>query len=356
MSKTNRFAQLLELYLSGNISADEHEELFDLISTHEYDSFLTRAVHRSLAKDPVYASTDLPPHVAEEIVRHIFNSEKNASKVLPLKKPARLTRWLVAASIIALVGMGSYLFLSYSSTSNASFVSKIPANTIVYTNDKEQPKTVTLSDGSKVILKPNSKLHYTRDFNTTRREVFLEGEAFFDIAKDHTRPFFVHCNTLVARVLGTSFTISPNAQTGEIEVAVRTGKVQVFENDTEKSEKDRIYKAIILTPNQRLFYKPKERLFETLLVEKPEPIDEKQIVAPFIYEDETLEYVFNHIELKYGIEIVVENSNINNCRFTGDVSAQDLFTKLDMICLATNASYEVNGTKILIKGSGCNPD
>lgn len=353
MNKTNRFAQLLELYLSGNISADEHEELFDLLSTHEYDAFLGRSIHKSLSKDPVYAATDLPPHIAEEIIRHIFNSEKNAARVLPLRKRMPYKRWAIAASIVIMLGLAGYFLLLQGRTKNgSSFISQIPVNSIIHANDDSKQKTVILEDGSKVTLQPHSKLHFTQSFNKEIREVFLEGQAFFDIARNPKKPFLVHCNTVVARVLGTSFNVSTNPATGEVEVAVKTGKVQVYENDTEKDEKDRIYKAIILTPNQRVVYKPQGRLFETLLVEKPQPITQDEIVA-FTYDDEKLANVFRHIETKYGIEVVVENQNISNCRFTGDVSIEDLYTKLDIICLATNASYEVNGTKILIKGNGC---
>jgi transmembrane sensor len=49
----------------------------------------------------------------------------------------------------------------------------------------------------------------------------------------------------------------------------------------------------------------------------------------------------------------VENENLNNCLFTGDLSAQDLYTKLRILTLTINASYEINGTKILLKGEGC---
>jgi hypothetical protein len=111
MNKTNRFAQLLELYLSGNISADEHEELFDLLSTYEYDAFLGRSIQKSLSKDPVYAATDLPPHVAEEIIRHIFTAEKNTSKVLPLQKRKPYKRWAIAASIVIVLGLAGYFLL-----------------------------------------------------------------------------------------------------------------------------------------------------------------------------------------------------------------------------------------------------
>jgi hypothetical protein len=59
------------------------------------------------------------------------------------------------------------------------------------------------------------------------------------------------------------------------------------------------------------------------------------------------------LQQDYGIDIVPENESIYQCLFTGDISQQDLFTKLDMICRATNASYEIVGTRIVIRGRGC---
>jgi transmembrane sensor len=346
MNKTNRFAQLLELYLSGNISTDEHEELFEMISTHEYDAYLGRSIQKSLAKDPSLAAADLPPHVAEEIIRHIFNSEKNAARVLPFHKPKTWKRWIVAASVLLTLGIAGYFLLSQygKRTTLSSFASQIPGNSIVHTASEALAKVIMLEDGSKVVLQPNSRLHFSKSFNKENREVFLEGQAFFEIVKNPGKPFLVHCNNVVARVLGTSFNVTTDAQTGEVEVAVKTGKVQVYESDTDK--------AIILTPNQRVLYRPQNHLFETLLVEKPEPIGE-ETPGPFTYDDEKLLNVFRHIEVEYGIEIVVENPNIGNCRFTGDVSIEDLYKKLDVICLATSASYQVNGTRILVKGNGC---
>jgi hypothetical protein len=57
----------------------------------------------------------------------------------------------------------------------------------------------------------------------------------------------------------------------------------------------------------------------------------------------------------YGIDIVVENDDIYNCEFTGDLSAMGLFEKLNVIVQAIKASYEIHETKILIKGNGCRP-
>lgn len=108
MSSTNRFAQLLELYLSGNISADEHEELFDLISSHKYDEILKRSLHKDLHADPSYSAADLPPHVAEEIVRNIFNAEKNTSRILPAKKSNSKKWWMIGGILFIILMIVAY--------------------------------------------------------------------------------------------------------------------------------------------------------------------------------------------------------------------------------------------------------
>lgn len=357
MNKHNRFTQLLDLYVSGSISADEHDELFELLSTHKYDDLLGKSIQKDLSGELSSKSADIPPHIAEEIVRNIFHAEKNAAKVLPFKKPSRyIWRWVGAAAVIVIVFTG-YFFLSThrAGEKSLSFSSLIPDSTISKVNNTGKQESVLLSDGSRITLQPNSKLHYARQFAADKREVFLEGEAFFQVAKNPAKPFFVYYNNIVTKVLGTSFYLNTNSQTGNIEVAVKTGRVQVYEND--KLLKDPGNKAVILTPNQKVIYEPHDRLFETVLVEKPQLlIDENEKedeIAPFVYDQEKLQNVFKHIEANYGIEIILENTNLNNCVFTGDVSGQDLYAKLKIICLATNASYEINGTKILIKGNGC---
>jgi transmembrane sensor len=355
-----RFTYLLQLYTSGKISANEHDELFELIATHNYDSLLSQAIQKDLAQDQFDKAADLPPHIAEEIVRNIFRAERNTFNILPLKKTTRyIGRWAVAASVIIAITFTGYFLFSVDKTKNnkESFARLIPDNTITKINNTNKQEVITLPDSSHVTLQPYSTLHYAHHFIENKREVFLEGEAFFSVTKDTTRPFLVYYNNIVTKVLGTSFTINTNAKTGNIEVSVKTGKVQVYENDKLVLAKDQVNKAVILTPNQRAVYKPQVGVFETLLVEKPQPIiDEngrEDVFIPFVYEQEKLLNVFKHIETSYGIEIILENPGLNNCVFTGDVSSQDLDTKLKIICLTTNSSYEINGTKILIKGNGC---
>jgi type II secretory pathway component GspD/PulD (secretin) len=116
---------------------------------------------------------------------------------------------------------------------------------------------------------------------------------------------------------------------------------------------------VILLPNQKVFYDQHTRQFVPSIVDVPLPIinemnDKKTLPETAVFDAAPLKTVFGSLEKTYGIEIVVETDNIYKCLFTGDVSQQDLYTRLDVICQSVQAAYEVKGTKILIKGKGCN--
>lgn len=361
MNKNDRFSYLLQKYTYGTISDNEQDELFELLSASQFDSALSNTIENELKESSFDKSADLPPHVAQEIIRNIFKSEKNTAQILPItKRPFRIWKRVAAVASVILICLTVYYYSS-KNINQKTFTSFIPHNTISQYNSTQKEEVLTLSDGSKIALQPKSTLHYPNQFSGGNREVYLEGEAFFQITKNPQKPFLVYYNNIITKVLGTSFTINTNPKTGNVEVVVETGRVQVSEN-VKLVKGIVLNNAVIVTPNQKAIYKIDTRLFETTLVERPEPVPDSKNAntglqlnhkATFIYEQEKLLNVFKEIEDCYGIEIITENANLNNCVFTGDVSGQDLYTKLKIICLTTNSSYEINGTKILIKGKGC---
>ncbi len=84
-----------------------------------------------------------------------------------------------------------------------------------------------LEDGTKVILNAGSKIWYPSNFNIHEREVILEGEAFFEVSKDASRPFRIVTESVVTTALGTSFNINAFPSNENIEIALVTGKVSV---------------------------------------------------------------------------------------------------------------------------------
>ena len=89
----------------------------------------------------------------------------------------------------------------------------------------DEIKFVQLSDGSNIWLDKNSTLTVDNSFGEDKRQVALQGKAFFDIARDEARPFIIDANHVDVQVLGTSFTIDANDSTPT--VAVKSGKVEV---------------------------------------------------------------------------------------------------------------------------------
>ncbi|MEI7736743.1 MAG: DUF4974 domain-containing protein, partial [Ferruginibacter sp.] len=137
--------------------------------------------------------------------------------------------------------------------------------------------------------------------------------------------------------------------------------VEVYENTTqEKSRTSPKNNGVILLPNQKVIYDETARQFVSSLVDRPLPViyndsaNQKVTAGNMAFAETPLKTVLPLLEKNYGIEIVAENEALYKCLFTGDINLQELYTKLDVICQAVGATYEVKGTKILIKGKGCN--
>ncbi len=368
MTEKEIFLNLLSKYRAGNCTAEEYDAFFSLLLSNRYDDEV-----RSLILSDYYSGlqhgADLPPHVAQDIARSIISSDEKVKKLFPAKrKKTVLIRWIAAACFLAVLATAAFLY--FNTRTADEFSSIIPQTDIAKMNDSGLPVKMLLPDGSKIVLQPGSRIHYPAVFGDERREVYLEGDAHFEISHNPSKPFLVYCNRIVTKVLGTSFDIQTNKENGDIEVAVRTGRVQVYENEALVSVRT-TSKPVILTANERVLYSRETQKVVSTLVEKPLPIITEEPVVPdslrvkraarpgspkqpaLIYDQSKLETVFEDIQTVYGVEMVVENSNLNNCVFTGDVRNKDLFVLLKIICLSTNSDYEVLGTKVLIKGKGC---
>ncbi len=368
MIDKNKYNELLKKYLDGDIKHQEQDELFKMIANEKNNELLAESIDKDLETNEI-DTVSISSDVSEDILVKILASEKNTHQLFIPSKRIYLIKQLSIAAIFLVIVFGAFTLYNsrLSKTFQSNFEASKPQNNLVKTNTNNFPLEMVMEDGSTVKLAPKSSLSYPLKFSNTKREVYLTGEAFFVITKNPEKPFFVYYNNIVTKVLGTSFTIKTNNRTNNVEVSVKTGKVQVFEN--KYIAKDRMvredFKSVIVIPNQKAMYNPLQRIFETTIADSIHPLiykldgdgsfNKSKINATFIYAQATsLKSIFLQLEKVYGIELVVENENIYNCVFTGDVSKQEMLDKLHIICLTIGATYEVNGTKILITGKGCN--
>jgi hypothetical protein len=333
----HQFNKLLEKYLNGECTPQE-------------ESFIMEWQENFIESTTI----NITPKEKQTIRKRIW--KRLSHNTINSKKTIWQTGWFrigVAASL--LLAFGSIFLIGSSDKKHHSDTAPYTNTALLDTsievkNTSASVQQITLEDGSQVMLKQNSSISYPKHFGEKTRSVLLKGEAFFNVKKNHNKPFIVHTGDLVTEVLGTSFTIKADENENVIEVSVQTGRVSVYENNTSPVK---TRSGVILTPNQKTIYYTQDKKLTTGIVEKPAIIQPLASPKSLIFEEDRLPVVLKSIAHTYGIEVILENRGLNQCVFTGDLNGLPFLTQLDLICKSVNATSEQRGTAIFIKGEGC---
>jgi ferric-dicitrate binding protein FerR (iron transport regulator) len=232
----------------------------------------------------------------------------------------------------------------------------IPAqvNETIYRNQGSTPMQVSLADGSSVVLQSTSELTLDSEFGKTTREVHLNGEAFFSVFRDESKPFVVYTEEVVTRVLGTSFNIRAYEDDGEITVAVKTGKVSVYANKHKTSRQVMHTPEVILSPNQQMVYHRESEVISKQLVAEPEIILPNSDLFRMQFENVEVANIFDVLQRNYGVEIRFDRHILGNCRLTTTMSDEGLYERIAVICKAIGAAYSIDEDAVItIKSDGC---
>jgi mannose-6-phosphate isomerase-like protein (cupin superfamily) len=304
-----------------------------------------------------------PAAAHEEVVfQRIKQIIAEAQRVPLWRRLPRWTSWATAASVLFVVG---YWLLPLENPQNqeASYKTNREQTTLALIekiNATAEPLSIALTDGSTVRLQPGSRISYARNFTeSTNREVYLSGEAFFEVSKNPNKPFFVYANELVTKVLGTSFNVRAYPNDKDVTVEVRTGRVAVavakkVGDREEISTRER--EGILLLPNQQAVLARKEIRLVKTLVREPLLLSETAPNLPkynFIFEDTPVPEVFNTMARAYGLDIVFNEEQFVNCYFTADLNDVPPYEKIDIVCRSIEARYRILDAQIIIDGKGC---
>ncbi|MBJ2124244.1 FecR family protein [Flavobacterium sp. IB48] len=299
----------------------------------------------------------------QETWRKIEHREELSQQSSKIKKLKIRRYWISGVAAAILIGIFSTWFFRSEITANDNVVTYnelVQDNNeglVEQTNNSEKSQIITLSDGSSVLLQPNSKLSYPKIFTGNERKVYLSGEGFFEISKNPKKPFFVYANEIVTRVVGTSFRIKAYPDQQNVEVLVRTGKVKVKSNDLVRTTEN---KEIVLLPNQALRFARKELVFNkiTNITEDPILVNSVRNIEQLSFEftDIPVAQILETIEQAYLVDIDFPHEKLKDCRLTTSLSDQPLAEKLKIICksIGNDTNYEMNGNQIVITTSGCN--
>lgn len=267
------------------------------------------------------------------------------AKGLPLYTPALQKRrlWPQMGSVAAAAAVLVLGFILYTYT---PFFGKLKVQVQLTTLNvpADQQRQLTLADGSTIWVNAGSKVGYPKQFDGKTREVYLSGEAYFDIKQDPDKPFIIHTGKLKTTVLGTAFNIKEDPQSHRVTVTVTQGKVSVA-NGTEVLG--------IIKPNQQISFNTAENKFALTNVDAMTAIEWQKTGLRF--EDISFADAAIKLEQRFKLKISFENKKLQNCRFTGTaLNGENLDQILKVICSFNKASYvkQPDGS-MLIKGEGC---
>jgi len=365
-----KFWQLLSVKLTNEATDEELQALDELLQQHPEFGLQAQLMLQLWKKN-----NDAPENkTADFFNRHlqrisnqpdmypVFPESTSYNATPPVEKVGSNTsRWIVAAA-----GMAASLTIAWLFFTHAHPIKKAiehdARNTV--TTRRGSKSNIELPDGSMAWLNADSKLTYNDNFRGEIREVTLEGEAFFDVVKDKTRPFIIHTKTIDIRVLGTAFNVRAYETEKNTETSLFRGSVEVsLHNDPEKK--------IVLKPNEKLMVNNKDfRLDAHHNKDKKSSATDLNITVgrvhfqakdssawetlwiknKLVFDEESLEEVARKIERWYDVQVIINgDDDLRHTAFSGIFDNESLLQVMDALKITGNFTYTIRKNIVTIQ-------
>ena len=230
---------------------------------------------------------------------------KNGKKRFSINLSSLRTELIKIAAVVAITLGGSYFYYQSSLEKELMAMQTI-------TVPAGQRINITLVDGTNVWLNARTSLSYPVKFGKNNRQVVLDGEAYFDVTKDKSKPFIVQTDNYNVEVLGTQFDVNAYSETGEFETTLMSGSVKVA------SASDSTQK-ITLKPNNKVYLQ--DGKLHVTAVDDYNPYRWKEGLICF--KNETFTSIMKDFEKYYGLTIQVKNKNVFKYVYTGKFRQTD---------------------------------
>jgi transmembrane sensor len=322
---------LISRFLAKEASEEESKELFQLLeSSPEHRRQFEEM--RSLWDETIVSSKlDSQSLVREKLLAEINREGSNKTPAIQHhRKHNMFYRMMVAASLALVLMVGYFVYQNQKPTEGMP-VALVPE--IIKTNPIGQKSRIFLPDGSNIWLNAESTIRYGQNFRDSARNIYLEGEAYFEVVS-HPIPFVVHYGDLTVTALGTSFNVSAYPREEKIIVALVEGKVAVQRGAIEE----------VLNPNELFIignYDNKGNKYSGNAFEFSSWKD-----GILTFKSDPLEDVIAKIERWYGVEVVVEGLPDANLRFTGRFHNEYLKNILESMSYGQNMRFQIINKKV----------
>ena len=316
-----------------NSDEEDHEYWEDWIQENPDARHMVEAaakLYKSLKMKGVEVSTEKIEASLQQ-VKEVAEIDKN--KEIPFWR-SKIYRYAAVISLL-IVFAASVIYLDTSELNKdqhdgmLTFIEKV--------TPKGQKSTITLGDGTVIKLNSDSKLKFPKSFSEDVREIYFEGEAFFDVSKDPSRPFIIKTNDLQINVLGTSFNVNSIDRENRVEVGVLTGKVSVslISDSSEDSQET----AVLLPYEKGVFDKVNLKLRKERFNSSRDLAWKDGII---LFSEAEFDKVVERLERWYGFEFVTSQVKPLETKLTGRYEDKSLEFVLGGICYSLGISYEID--------------
>lgn len=371
----NYFLFLVSRKLSGEASESELLELERILEEfsdfrQKYDLFKLYWENRNNS----IADCDTALKKTIEKIKFIENqsageslaSGRNESLVGGKSKVKQFFLLFTRVAAVLLIFLGSvYLFYHVKEKKSeipvTSIIKPHVNNWVTKQNPNGAKSSIKLSDGSHVILNAGSKLEFPKEFSGNTREVYLYGEAFFDVARNPQVPFIIHAGKMNIKVLGTEFNVKSYPGDSISETTLIRGLVEVTINGRPSDK-------IILRPSEKLIVfnnadsgslsttktpmsKDTRLTISTLNYVSPTDssvLETEWIHNRLIFRDESFGNLARDMERRYDVNINFKNSVVRDYRFTGAFEKESIVEALEALRLTEKFNYKIQNNNITI--------
>ncbi|HEY4286189.1 MAG TPA: FecR family protein [Puia sp.] len=281
----------------------------------------------------------------------------------PLRRISRFAWYSVAAAVLLAIGGTTYFFRSSTTHNNRESIARHWLQKTTHPTKKDQ---LTLSDGTVVTLNSATTIKYPDHFSDSTREVYLEGEAYFDVSKDPLHPFIIHTDKMNIRVLGTSFNVKSYQSEPLGEASLINGSIEV-------TLTDRPSDRIILKPKEKLIVQDNGTMKKTVNPDPSTPgtaahkttrfsltsltyfhntaatvVETSWVENKLVFSEKDFIDLSGQLERWYGVHIQFANERVKHYNFTGFFEKETLPEALDALKMIEQFNYKITDSTVYI--------
>lgn len=315
----NQYIRLFEKYLRKEISEPELQLLAGALRNNA-------RIQSILDNELMNASPEMDEEMSKLLFASIHASISHKKRpFFPVMDWKKTLRW-AAVIMLPFISAFSVYFLMTNHIEEPAL--------ITITADKGEKASIVLADGSRAWLNSESTLSYNETFSRKNRNVYLSGEAFFEVSKDTKYPFTVKTKEMDIEALGTSFNVTAYDDSQLFSSVLLEGKVKVTAHGLEH----------VLEKNERAIYSKKDGTLTTDIVYASYFTEWKN--GNLYFQNNSLEEIAITLSRVFNVDIRFASDELRALRFSGTLCSSSIINTLDLLTLTSPMCYKMNGTTI----------